>query len=301
MSKKENKLNKKASIRVNTLLIGAGRSGTTSLCSALAQHPEICFSTIKEVNYFSIEDLYSRGEEYFHSFFDYKDENVVATSDTYLLPAYDAIEKIHSYNPEMKLVVLLRDPVNRAYSSYNYSVNYGHHKAYHSFLDSIDIEKDIMQKKDLIEINNLGHFYGSLYARHLQEWAKLFPKQQMLILRTSDMRDNPGRFSSKLTDFLGIQSYQFTYEKQNVNAIPRSRLMERMLIDRNSILRKAVRKLLPWGIKQRIIKSGKVEQIHNANRQAREATVLSDEEYNVAKQYFVKDLEMLQKEFGIIF
>jgi hypothetical protein len=54
---------------VNVLVIGAGRSGTTSISAYLAAHPEVSSSITKEVHYFSIADLYKRGESYFHSLF----------------------------------------------------------------------------------------------------------------------------------------------------------------------------------------------------------------------------------------
>ena len=122
-------------LRVNALIIGAGSSGPTSLYGYLESHPDVCFSNIKEVHFFSIDELYKRGESYYHSFFrKCQSAPVIASADTYLLMDHDAISRIHAYNPEMKIIVMLRDPVTRAYSNYNYSVNYGHHQAYAALL-----------------------------------------------------------------------------------------------------------------------------------------------------------------------
>ena len=54
-------------MQVNTLIIGAGRSGTTTLCKIIEGHQQVCFSKIKEVHYFSIADLHQRGESYYQS------------------------------------------------------------------------------------------------------------------------------------------------------------------------------------------------------------------------------------------
>jgi len=285
--------------RVNALIIGAGRSGTTSLCDTIARHPQICYSTIKEVNYFSIDSLYRRGESYFHSLFECDNKKVVATADTYLLAAQSAIQRIYAYNPDIKLIVLLRDPVSRAFSSYNYSVNYGHHEKYYSFIDSIESEKGIKANEDLVEINNLGHFYCSLYGKHLLRWADVFGKDQLLILKTRDMANNPNIIAKQITDFLEIDQYKFEFEKQNVNAVPRSRIFERLLINRDSILRKSIRNLMPRKIKQKIFKSGLVEKVHNVNRNPQKAASLTEEEQSRAFEYFKNDLDILEKEFGI--
>jgi hypothetical protein len=171
-------------LKVNTIIIGAGRSGTTTLFKMMEQHPEVCFSDIKEVNYFSVPDLYKRGVAYLHSFYKkWNNEAVVALADTYLMIDHDAIAKLHDYNPEMKIIVMLRNPVDRAYSSYNYSVNYGHHKAYDSFLDSIERETLIAEEYDISNRNNFGHFYAGLYHMHLEHWLKVFKRDQLLIMR----------------------------------------------------------------------------------------------------------------------
>ena len=194
--------------RVNTLIIGAGRSGTTSLYAYLETHRDVCFSSIKEVHYFSIDELFKRGERYYHSFFRKCDDaTVIASADTYLLMDYDAITRIHAYNPDMKIIVMLRDPVARAYSSYNYSVNYGHHKAYGTFLDSVVREKDIDKVANIVTRNNVGHFYGSLYYEHLSKWSAVFPREQIFLLKTGDLKDSPRRLSEEMFHFLGLPFY----------------------------------------------------------------------------------------------
>ncbi|MBX9850835.1 MAG: sulfotransferase domain-containing protein [Cytophagaceae bacterium] len=160
--------------KVNVLIIGAGRSGTTSLYHYMKDHNDICFSSIKEVHFFSIKDLYKRGEEYYHYFFNNPGKKILASADTYLLVDKKAPKKIFSYNPEMKIVVLLRDPVDRAYSSYQYSINNGYENKNTDFLQTLEHEKEILTKNNIIQINNLCHFYGSLYYTHLRYWMQYF-------------------------------------------------------------------------------------------------------------------------------
>jgi len=289
-------------IRVNTLIIGAGRSGTTSLYSYLKAHPEVCFSYIKEIPFFSLKEHFVRGQKYYHSFFrKCGTAPVIASADTYLLVDHEAISRVHAYNPEMKILVMLREPVDRAYSSYNYSVNFGHHKAYGSFVDSMEWEKEIDSEPDIVRRNNLGHFYGSLYHKHLSRWTMIFPREQLLLLKTSDLKDHPQKFSNDLFSFLGIPVYEGEIERVNAAAAPKNKTVEKLFMDRNNLPRRLLRKLTPRPVKNLIMRSGIVDKLHEANRKEQSALPLSQEERRLVLSFFREDLQLLKKEFGIEF
>ena len=291
----------KDGFKVNTLIIGAGRSGTTSLFTYLEAHNDVCFSIIKEVHYFSIVELFRKGEKYYHSFFRRcKNEPVIASADTYLLMDHEAIPRIHAYNPEMKIIVMLRDPVKRAYSSYNYSVNYGHHEAYAAFLDSIEVEKNIDEETNIVTRNNVGHFYGSLYYEHLSKWTTVFPREQFLLLKTSDLKESPQKLSEELFSFLDLSNHQGEIERVNPAAVPGSMKLEKFLLDRDSVSRKFIRRVTPRFLKNLIMGSGVVDKLHDANRKEQSVTPLSKEEAEKAMRFFTNDLQLLKKEFGII-
>ncbi len=289
-------------IKVNTLIIGAGRSGTTTLYSYLKAHNDVCFSYIKEVPFFSIDEHYRKGEKYYHSFF--RKCNcmpVIASADTYLLMDHDAISRIFAYNPDMKIIVMLRDPVARAYSSYNYSVNFGHHNAYASFLDSMEVEKEITRESDIVKRNNMGHFYGSLYYEHLSKWTSVFPRQQLLLLKMSDLKDDLQKFSWELFSFLNLPDYEGEVDKVNAAAVPKNMRLEKLFMDRDNLPRRFIRKLTPRPVKNLIMRSGVVDKLHEANRKVQSVVPLSKEDIKMAMHYFKDDLQLLKKEFKIEF
>lgn len=289
-------------IRVNTLIIGAGRSGTTSLWSFMKEHDDVCFSFIKEVPYFSLKEHYSKGEPYYHGFFrSCGDARVFASSDTYLLMDHEAISRVYDYNPDMRIIVMLREPASRAYSSYNYSLNAGHHKAYSSFLDSLEAERDIVQEPDIIRRNNLGHFYGSLYHKHLSQWAKVFPREQILLVKTSDLKDHPERFTGDLCAFLNLKPFVGEIGWINAAAVPKNKALEKLFTDRASLPRRFVRHLLPRKFKLWLMRSGLPAKMHEANRRQEASVPLSPQEEHMAKAYFSKDLKLLEQDFGIKF
>jgi len=288
--------------RVDVLIIGAGRSGTTSLFKMLESHPQICFSRIKEVHFFSVDDLYDRGEAYYLQFFSHKNNaKIWASADTYLLTNYKAIEKIKAYNPKMKIIIMLRNPVDRAYSSYNYSVNYGYHKAYSSFIDSINHEKNIESEANIIKQSNLGHFYGSLYYKHISEWLKFFSKEKLLLLRTQELK-SVDLVQAKISEFLQIETFKISdnqLEKQNPNAVPKFKAFEQFLLNRDNPIRKFIRWAIPQFIKNIVIKSNVVDKLHDINRQQSEYSLLDDHTRKKASAFFKNDLQKLNEEFNI--
>lgn len=289
-------------MRVNTLIIGAGRSGTTTLWTFMKEHDDICFSYIKEVPFFSLKEHFSKGENYYHDFFrSCGAAPVIASSDTYLLMDHEAISRVYSYNPQMKILVLLREPVARTYSSYNYSINAGHHNAYASFINSVDAEREILQEPDIIRRNNLGHFYGSLYHKHLSRWASVFPREQILLLKTSDLKDNPEKFTGELCSFLNLPPFSGEIGWINAAAVPKNKVVEKLFTDRRSLPRRIIRHLFPRKIKHWIMRSGLPGKMHEANRRQEASKPLSPKEENLAKAYFKKDLKLLKEDFGFEF
>jgi hypothetical protein len=288
--------------KVNTIIIGAGRSGTTSLFAYLEQHPDVNTSITKEVHYFSIVDLFNRGEAYFHSLFDARNKKIVATADTYLLMDTDAPARIQAYNPNMKIVVMLRDPVDRAYSNFNYAVNFDHEKKPIRFLDTIEQEHQILQSSNIVDKNNLCHFYGSLYHKHLTFWRNYFPQEQIIILKLADLKANPEKFYTNLCGKLDVDFHPFVKGDVEFNAASgvKSKWLQQILLNRDNPLRKVI-SLLMRPFRKLIIKSGFIEKVYAVNRKETDFIPLTEQERATAMNYFKADLLDLDKEFNIHF
>lgn len=289
-------------MKVNTLIIGAGRSGTTSLYEYLKQHPAICFSLTKEVHYFSIPELYKRGENYFHSLFpDYKNQEIVATADTYLLIDKEAPARIKKYNPAMKIIILLRDPVERAYSNYNYSVNYGHEKEKMTFIESLSLENKRLHELNIVEQNNLLHFYGSLYYQHISYWNQFFPMENFMILSTVDLHKSPQETICRVFSFLGITEIKIDVsQKFNKASKVKSKFLQQVLLNRNHPLRNFLRFFLK-PFRNLLIRSGMIDKISSLNKSEAHIEPLSESDRQKASAYFEKDLLQLDTQYHIRF
>jgi len=121
--------------RPNFFIIGAQKSGTTALCEYLAAHPDICISRLKEPHYFSDEfnSIYSIDTlEKYLGLFSHCEKNiaVVGEASTGYLQSEIALKNIYNYNPDSKIIVMLRNPLDLVISLHSHLVFYGHEDEY---------------------------------------------------------------------------------------------------------------------------------------------------------------------------
>lgn len=289
--------------KVDAIIIGAGRSGTTSLYEYLDSHPDVCFSNIKEIHYFSLADLYERGEDYYHSFYKAEENQINVGADTYLLIDKNAAERVKNYNPDMKIIIILREPAARAYSGYIYAINNGYLKENISFTESVKNEDLHIKNSDIIKQNNLCNLFQSKYYEHLSYWMKYFPKENFLILKTNDLNTNTKVLLNRLSDFLNIPDYTYTKKdiKANKAAKSKSKVLQQFLLNRNNPMRILLRKILPKKIKSKILHSKLPEKLSNLNRTETVYKAMTEKERKFAEQFLQEDSEMLKNEFQISF
>jgi len=176
--------------RPNCFIAGGIRCGTTWLHAALADHPQICVSQIeKEIEFFGPH--FHRGESWYRSFFPAKTAArwVVDASPAYL-DGPDVADRIHAYDPGARLIFLLRDPVQRAYSDYCRRLNHGDL--------GFDLSAELHPDSALVR--------HGFYARHLREYGRRFRREQMLILLYDELVRDPRAFLNRVLEFLEVST-----------------------------------------------------------------------------------------------
>lgn len=289
-------------MQVNLLLIGAGRSGTTSLYKYLSDHSEINFSIHKEIAFFTIMENYKKGEEYLHSFFKDNPSKFNAFCDTYLLSDSLAPEKIKAYNQNMKFIVILREPVERAFSSYRYAINNGYLNTDTSFEECFRSEKPSDKTHNVVEKNNLLHFYNGLYHKHLTNWLQYFPKDHFLILSFNDLKNNPDGLLQQISSFLDIQPFPANiHYHENASAAGKSKTVQQFLVNRNNRLRRILRNLIPGFIRKKVLHSQLINWLKKLNKSDKMDQTNDFKYIPEMKKYFEDDLKSLKSDFKITF
>lgn len=209
------------------IIIGVQRAGTTALHSYLCFHPQVVPSIRKEVHFF--DRFYGRGERWYHTMFPSPRqlEGGKVTFET--TPAYiynpDIAARIHRYDPRMKLILMLRNPVDRAFSAWNRLdwPRYG----YTSFDEMVQRELPKIERDKLYFASKGQPTYlqRGLYRMQIERYFALFPRDQLLILENGEMRRDTAGTLRKIAQFVGLpdhswESENYVPEGQTVTSEP---------------------------------------------------------------------------------
>lgn len=201
------------------LIIGAQKAGTSSLYKYLLQHPAILPAYQKEIHYFTIPDLYFKGEKWYRGHFPtglVKGQRLTGEASPSYLFFPLVPERVYQMMPQVKIIVLLRDPVARAFSNYHHQVRRG--------LETLPFEEAIAQEptrlgNDLqktiddprfhsLELAHHSYLLRGDYVTQLKRWRKFFPVEQMLVLKSEDFYDAPQQIVTQAASFLNLPDWQ---------------------------------------------------------------------------------------------
>lgn len=203
---------------------GAPRSGTTWLYQVLERHPQIYMAkpVRPEPKFFLMDDLYRRGFSYYlETWFSDLPENVkVGEKSTNYLENAHVAERIYRHIPHVKLIFLLREPGQRAFSNYLWSRMNGLETE--DFRTALRLEKE--RSKNLPEnlryARPFDYLYRGFYAKHLAAYFKFFSKENILCLKTEDISDRPQVLIQRVHTFLEI-SFR-SHDVDNVGIVNRA-------------------------------------------------------------------------------
>lgn len=241
------------------IIIGAAKAGTTALYDLLIQHPDIHFSDIKETLFFSRDDYFQKGLDwYLKTFFaDAGDFPVVGEATPhYLYWAEKTAPRIAETlgREAVKFIVCLREPASRAYSFYWNMVREG--KEERSFEEALACEENDLQAnyKDLYSRGAMTYGYrkGSDYLPQIKTFMRYFDRTQFFFIRQSDIRNPRSDWIKQLLVFLDLgPDFTFATSISNPAKMPRSRTIHRWLHEPSPV-KTLVKKIIPLQLRYRL-------------------------------------------------
>lgn len=195
------------SARVNFVVAGMQKGGTKALHSFLSQHPEIGLvsSPRSEPHFFDTEE-YFRGEPDYQQYHSWFSEQSLARVTGDITPIYTywkpCIGRIKAYNPHMKIIVLLRNPVSRAYSHWNMEFSRG---------DEPDqfcraILKEPFRRGLFAQHRVYSYLHRGFYSRQIKHLLDHFPRQQCLFVKSEELKNDHQSTLQRILAFLQVDT-----------------------------------------------------------------------------------------------
>jgi hypothetical protein len=245
-------------------VVGAAKAGTTSVYNYLKEHPQVFMSAVKEPKYFALEGMKldyggpgDSDEMHRHSITDLgqyealfesaNGETAIGEASTLYLYSDVAAERMYAYNPDLKIVAFLRNPIERAYSNFTYMVRRGREPLR-------DFEAALEAEPQRIAHNWMpGWHYTArgFYSAQVARFLSRFKADQCRIYLYDDLQRDTAAVMRDLYGFLGVDSsfVPDTGRRHNASGMPRSETLHRLLVH-SGPLKSIGRQLLPGAVRR---------------------------------------------------
>ena len=212
--------------RLDFIVAGAQKSGTTALHYFLKKHPQIALPDRQEMHFFDDQEIFSRQPvdyELLHRHFRPIARSTISGEVT---PSYlywePAMERIANYNPRIKLVILLRNPIDRAFAHWNMQRFKDREPL--DFLAALKEEPSRIVKPLSIESRRFAYADRGFYCVQLDRVFKFFPREQVHIAKFENFRDRKQEALDSIFDFLAVSRIRNIRDKDR-NVVPYERAM----------------------------------------------------------------------------
>jgi hypothetical protein len=211
--------------RLDFIVAGAQKSGTTALHYFLAKHPNITMGDQQEIHFFDEDATFAAAVDYeqLHKHYPLVTPSTIAGDCT---PSYiyyqPAAERIWKYNPKIKLLVLLRNPVERAFAHWNMQRFKGREPL--DFFDAVREEKTRIAGAPPTEARRFAYVDRGFYAQQLERLFRFFTRDQVRVVKFEEFNDKQRATLGSIFSFLGLEPLRSARSKDR-NVVPYERAM----------------------------------------------------------------------------
>ncbi len=233
------------------LIVGAQKAGTSALDQYLRNHKQINMARRKEVHFFDNEALFKDGNiEYnkYHNFFDWSASSTLKGECT---PNYmywePSMRRISQYNSQIKIIACLRNPIDRAFSSWSMEKNRNTDPL--SFTEALSQERQRCQTNLPQQNRNFSYVDRGFYSEQVRKIWRYFPIEQTLFIKYDDLLGNRDDVLNQISSFLKINHFPLT---EFVNVNPTKYDSSINVIDRQHLIKtfqheiKQIEQMLNW-------------------------------------------------------
>ncbi len=275
----------------NFIIVGAPKAGTTALYKFLENNKSVFMSNPKEVNFFSANELRKQNiyydyffvenlSDYEKLFKDSKKNQIIGEASVSYLYYEKTPEKIKKIIPDVKIIIMLRNPVKRAFSHYLMDKRLG--------LVKYSFEQIVKSygKNESMKIYYQQYIELGLYYKQIKRYMKFFDSKKIKIYFQKDLLRDPNSIMENLYKFLNINNYDLKNlnRRHNNFSMPKNNFIQKLYS--SYWLRNLLSKILPKKIKKKIV---------DIFFEAKSKPKISKEIENILREIYKKDIENLEK------
>jgi len=286
----------------NFMIVGAQKSGTTTLYDILAQHSDIYLSSTKESKFFVEEEKYNKGIEFYSNeyFSKYSGQKAIGEIDPEYIFFEDVPQRLrYDISKDLKLIFILRNPVARAYSHYLMTYKRGWDEL--SFEEAIKEEPQRIEK-DFFSKHHQSYITRGYYSKQIKRYLEYFPIENMqFIIMEDDFIVNKEQTIHKLLKFIDVKADENIdiYKKSNASSQPRFKFLRDLIFKPNGV-KKLLKPLIPSQKVRYFILMNILDKINQKPQKDNKLTV--EQSKAIYEKYYkdeIKDLEkLLNRDLG---
>lgn len=261
-------------MKPNLFIVGAPKSGTSSMEYYLKQHPDIYFSPRKETHFFSRDykaPLYITNQNEYKILFETANNyKIIGESSVYYLYSKSAPDLIKKYNPNSKIIIMLRNPIEMTHSLHSQLI-YSGVENISDFEKALNEEENrkkhhINMTKNKFSFNHM--FYSDIanYLPNVKRYYSVFGEENVHTIIFDKLKSDVKKVYKEALDFLNItNNYVPNYKIVNPNQVTRSHLLRKIILYPGSKTSKTIKTIIPSS-KLRILIKSFLSKINTENK-----------------------------------
>jgi hypothetical protein len=215
----------RGSTLVDFMIAGTQKGGTTALFAYLQSHPDICAAKVKETHFFDTDANFKKKRVNYvelHKYFTPRPGQLLGEATPITMYWEAAPRRVWEYNPRMKIICILRDPIDRAFSQWNMYCQFGLERL--SFTEALNQESERCRAALPLQHRVYSYTDRGFYCEQIRRLWRYFPREQTYFLKNEDLRDRPQEALNGVFDFLGVR--RLIVEPQVIDTPPPASLID---------------------------------------------------------------------------
>ena len=277
--------------KIDFVCVGVQKAGTTTLHNILNQNPNLVLPERKETHFFSDEQLFNKGIDTYSNFFkNLNSSKFVGEIDPEYSFSKNAAQRIYEVFGKIKIIIILRNPVERAYSHYLMTKRRGLEDLH--FEEAIENEKGrIKTEKDRM---HLSYISRGMYLWQVDNYKTIFGSKNVKLIIFEDFIANKDKYIRDISDFIGLPDFPYTTDlKSNPASSPRFKSVQQFIYG-ESKLKKAIGSL----IRSKEVKRRLAQYLESVNLKASRRKVLSNDTKKIIyERFYREEIEKIENKY----